>query len=68
MRRPFVDTRYAPETTIRVILSGARNGCDGLFWKKQKMIEEATISRDTTETIESGPLCITDLFQNKSVA
>ena len=24
--------------------------------------------RDTTETIESGPLCITDLFQNKSVA
>ena len=23
--------------------------------------------RDTTETIESGPLCITDLFQNKSV-
>ena len=25
-------------------------------------------TRDTTETIESGPLCITDLFQNKSVA
>ena len=24
--------------------------------------------RDTTETIESGPLCITDLFQNKYVA
>ena len=24
--------------------------------------------RDTTETIESGPLCIKDLFQNKSVA
>ena len=24
--------------------------------------------RDTTESIESGPLCITDLFQNKSVA
>ena len=24
--------------------------------------------RDLTETIESGPLCITDLFQNKSVA
>ena len=34
--------RYAPETTIRVILSGARNGCVGLFWKKQKMIEDAT--------------------------
>ena len=25
-------------------------------------------TRDTTETIEPGPLCITDLFQNKSVA
>ena len=25
-------------------------------------------TRDTTETIESGPLCSTDLFQNKSVA
>ena len=24
--------------------------------------------RDLRETIESGPLCITDLFQNKSVA
>ena len=24
--------------------------------------------RDTTETTESGPLCITDFFQNKSVA
>ena len=24
--------------------------------------------RDTTETIESGPLFITDLFQNKPVA
>ena len=26
------------------------------------------LARDTTETIESGTLCITDLFQNKSVA
>ena len=26
------------------------------------------VIRDLTETIESGPLCITDLFQNKSVA
>ena len=26
------------------------------------------IPRDLRETIESGPLCITDLFQNKSVA
>ena len=25
-------------------------------------------TRDLRETIESGPLCITDLFQNKSVA
>jgi len=25
-------------------------------------------SRDLREAIESGPLCITDLFQNKSVA
>ena len=24
--------------------------------------------RDQAETIESGPLCITDLFKNKSVA
>ena len=24
-------------------------------------------TRDLRETIESGPLCITDLFQNKSV-
>ena len=29
---------------------------------------ELCLTRDTTETIESGPLCITDLFQNKSVA
>ena len=26
------------------------------------------LSRDLAETIESRPLCITDLFQNKSVA
>ena len=27
-----------------------------------------TAARDLRETIESGPLCITDLFQNKSIA
>ena len=27
-----------------------------------------TLIRDTRETTESGPLCITDLFKNKSVA
>ena len=36
---------------------------------KQKTVNLCSLlSRDTTETIESGPLCITDLFQDKSVA
>ena len=37
--------------------------------KRQTHFELSLINpRDTIETIESGPLCITDLFKNKSVA
>ena len=32
------------------------------------MIKQMRVCRDARETIESGPLCITDLFKNKSVA
>ena len=45
-----------------------------IFLKKSFKIQpnefksHCTQSRDTTETIESGPLCTTDLFQNKSAA
>ena len=35
----------------------------------QKIITCVSIEyRDLAETIESGPLCVTDLFMNKSVA
>ena len=37
---------------------------DGKRHYKNKLLS----ARDTTETIESGSLCITDLFQNNSVA
>ena len=37
---------------------------DGKRHYKNKLLS----ARDTTETIESGSLCITDLFQNKSAA
>jgi hypothetical protein len=36
--------------------------------RKKEWNADWALHRDTTETIESGPLCITDLFQNKSVA
>ena len=35
----------------------------------QRLYSSLDISRDTVpETIDSGPMCITDLFQNKSLA
>ena len=33
-----------------------------------KFLSAKIKARDLRETIESGPLCITDLFQNRSVA
>ena len=34
--------------------------------KEYCIVASSNARRDTTETIESGPLCTTDLFQNKS--
>ena len=31
-------------------------------------MSRSVMNRDLGETVESGPLCITDLFKNKSVA
>ena len=39
------------------------------LWEGNKEGSQAQLCSETlAETIESGPLCITDLFQNKSVA
>ena len=35
---------------------------------KKRNHEFTNLPETLAETIESGPLCITDLFQNKSVA
>ena len=49
-------------------LRGVINGKAGKEAALTKFSDKLTLSRDLRETIESGPLCITDLFQNKSVA
>ena len=41
------------------------------IWKTREIFQKTRIiglvhTRDTKETIESGPLCITDLFQNET--
>ena len=48
-----------PNTTLLYIVANV-----SMFFLKQTIVS----NRDLAETIESGPLCTTDLFKNKSVA
>ena len=44
--------------------------CTQGIWNKKKSVFTVSFinTRDLIETIESSPLCITNIFQNKSVA
>ena len=57
-------------TALRLPVGQAAGHLPGLpmLGKKADVDSFCTTYRDLAETIESGPLCITDLFKNKSVA